>query len=75
MQARPYWLQSDGDHNPQWRRLWTEPPWPKRRGPALAPTSNRPQIETIATAANYSENTNNSEARHAAEVLFRRRAA
>ena len=72
MQPRPYWLQSDGDHNTQWRRLWTEPPWPKRRRPALAPTSNRPLIKASTSTAENTRLVDDAKARcrAAAEALF-----
>jgi hypothetical protein len=70
MTPRPFWLQSDGDLNPQWRRLWTEPPLPKGKRPAAAPTADRPQTKTIVTAVDCSRHQNNSEVRRAAEALF-----
>jgi hypothetical protein len=79
MQARPYWLQSDRFFNVQFRRRWVEPAWvlaerpprppDKRRRPAPAQTGNRPLIKSL-TSTDHSENTDRTEARHAAEALF-----
>jgi hypothetical protein len=68
MTPRPYWLQSDGELNPQWRRLWTEPPWPKRE-PVTADAGSRPEDKTN-TAVDFSRHPDETEARRTAEALF-----
>jgi hypothetical protein len=70
MQARPLWLMSDPLANPQFRRHWLDPPWPKRKRPAPVPTDNRPLTKTITTAANHNHHLAATEARRAAEALF-----
>ena len=75
MQRPSYWLYADGDLNPQWRRVWTEPPWPKRRRRALAPTSSRPLIKASISTDDDNRISAKTEARRAAERLFERPAA
>ena len=70
MRPRPYWLQSDGDLNPQWRRKWREEWLPPIRRPATALAAHRPLIKNITTADNNSRVLDNSEARRVAEALF-----
>ena len=71
MQRPSFWLQSDPAENWQFSRGWELPP-PKRRRPALAPTSNRPLIKASSSTAENTRLVDDAKARcrAAAEALF-----
>ena len=73
MQRPCYWLQSDPDFNGQWRRLWTEPPWPKRRRAAPS-QSTAPFVIIKSKQDDNSQPQAKTEARRAraeADALFK----